>query len=480
MSASIGRALGLISSPFIVSSLSRVGIQVLAFAQVVVASRYLDLSEYGLFAIASAITVIVCSLLYTGFYEGLLRAPKIETEAPTVAVLLFGLGSVFALGMAGAALVVGRASAFGALLLPLAMVPILAAPTAWCEALGVRRGMVRANAVLTLLAEFLGFLALVVALERGLGPVALVWGRLAATVASLAMKAFMAGSMRPFGFDRVQARQALIRARPLYASAVAKLFSGYSGDFMLALFLSPTAVGAFRAGSRVANTGAEVIVRPIHAIAWSHFARLERAEGQGAREQLSGAWRQNTAFLTAIAWPSLAGLALVSEPITAILLGAEWLAAAPIIAVLACARAIAAADFLVDPVLVCSGRSDLQMRLRICGAVLAVTFVTIAAPWGAEAAAIGLAIAAVSTSSVALLMAKRVLELTWTGLLTSLRPAAGLTVVVVGAALVADNLAATSFAPDTTLFAVIAIGGVMWLASFGLLLVRGRLVLPRV
>ena len=480
MSASIGRALGLVASPFVASSFARILIQGIAFAQVVVASRYLDLAEYGLFAVASAIAVIVCSLLYTGFYEGLLRTPNIDAEAPTVAALLLGLGALFAVGIVAAALLAGEGSLFGALLLPLALVPLLAAPTAWCEALGVRRGMVRANAVLTMVAELVGFLALIVALERGFGPMALVWGRLVATVASLVLKVFMAGGTSPLGFDIEQARRALVRARPLYASAVARLFSNYSGDFLLALFLSPTAVGAFRAGSRVANTGAEVIVRPIHAIAWSRFARLERAKGQHADKRLRDAWREDTAFLTAIAWPSLVGLALVAEPVTELVLGVEWTAAAPVIAVLACARAIASTDFLVDPALVCRGRSDLAMRLRVLGAVLAVALVALAAPWGAVAAAMGLAVAAAGTSFLALTMTKRVLALSWLELLATLRPAIGVTIAVAVTALAADRVATIVLSPNTALLAVVAIGGAIWLAAFGALLLQGRLVLPRV
>ena len=482
--APAGRVLALATGPFVVGSLSRVAVQLLAFAQVVVASRHLDLAQFGTFALASAIAVIACSLLYTGFYEGLLRARDVAREAPTVLVLLCAVGIGLGLAMGVAALAfgfeTGFETGFGAMLLPLALVPVLAGPTAWCEALGVRRGMVRANAVLTLVAEGAGFAALLWGLRAGEGAMALVWGRLVATLAALLLKLPFALGAPALGFSRAVALAAWQRARPLYAGAVAKLLSGYGGDFVVALFLSPAAVGAFRAGARVANTGAEVIVRPIHAIAWSRFARLERDLGAAAVGPLQTAWLRDTAFLAAVAWPSLVGLALMAEPVTALVLGPAWIAAAPVIAALALARAVAATDFLVDPLLVCRGRSDLQMRLRVASAALSVACVALAAPFGVTAAALGLLAAAVATLILAVALGARVLTVSWRELLPAFRPAILLTGLVVLTATAADALAAGWVSPVLALSGVVVASGTIWLCAVVLLLSRGRLFLPSV
>lgn len=478
-----------LATPFVVSGASRVGVQMLAFAVVVVASRHLDLAQFGMFALASAVAVILCSLLYTGFYEGLLRASDVEREAPTVLLLMMGAGLGFGIVMLAAAAALGatgRGEGVAALLAPMALVPVLAAPTAWCEALGVRRGAVRAAAVLTLVAEGIGFVALVVAFRLDAGAAALVWCRLSATAAALLLKIPLAKTSLAYlplargvpawSFQRVVAREAWTRARPLYGASFSRLMGGYGTDIVLGLVLSPAAVGAFRAGSRVAGTGAEVIVRPMHAIAWSRYARLER---EGALGTLRAAWLRDTAFLLAVAWPAMAGLALLSGPITRVVLGSEWLSAAPVIAVLALARAFAAADMLVDPVLVCTARAGTQMRLRAWSALVALALAALAAPFGPAAAAGGVFVAAVGTAGVALALARHATGASGRDLREALVPGGALTALVVGSAAIAWGALGGTAAPLLAVAGCILAAGAIWAPLFGALLLRGRLVLPR-
>ncbi len=94
------RVVSVLLSPFVIGVMSRMAIQILAFAQIMIAARYIDISGFGTYALGWASCVIFVSLVYTGFYQALLRSPDFDSERHT------GFWSMAAIG-AGGAVVMG-------------------------------------------------------------------------------------------------------------------------------------------------------------------------------------------------------------------------------------------------------------------------------------------------------------------------------------------------------------------------------------
>ena len=74
---------------------------------VMAASRFLDLAEFGTFALAWAAAVIANSFVFTGFYQALLRSPDPERDRDTIYWLIFSVGAFSALVIGSVGLVAG-------------------------------------------------------------------------------------------------------------------------------------------------------------------------------------------------------------------------------------------------------------------------------------------------------------------------------------------------------------------------------------
>ncbi|MDA8870106.1 oligosaccharide flippase family protein [Rhizobiaceae bacterium] len=431
-----------VGSTFFASSLARVGVQLMAVGTVIAVARYLDLQQFGAFALVSAVTVILTSLLYTGIYEFILRTGDLDADRDTAFWLLAGMGAFGAAAMAVTAFAFAG-SAFAPLLIWLSLVPLLAGPTAWSEALLVRSGRIRLVAFTTLAVEMVGFCVLLVTLQAGEGVMALVWSRLTATIGGFATKLALARTLPALRAASLSGRRAMAAAAPLYLSASANLFANYGVDLLLGVFLSPAAVGAYRAGSRAASTGNDLILRPMHAITWSAFSRLERENDTvGMRE----AWLAQTRFIIAVAWPAMAVLALASEPLVTLVLSKSWSAAAPIVTILAVSHAVGAAKALAAPVFVCRGRADILVKLDIASALLLMLSLLAVVHLGPQwAAGAQLAVKA-AVVPMALYSLAKLLDVGWRDLASAVMPGLALAVVCIVAMLGFDGIVSTSAA----------------------------------
>lgn len=462
-------------SPFLVGSLARVGVQLLAFGTIMVVAQHLDLERFGLFAFASAAVVLLTTLLYTGFYEFVIRSADPDGDRDTTFWLLAAVGCLGGLAMGAAAAAAARwaSDALPWLFLGLAPVPVMAAPAAWSEALLIRVGRLRTVALVNLAAEALGFAVLVAALAADEGLGALVWARLSASAAAMIVKMALARAVPSLSVSRNSAARAVRAATPLYLTSLTNLFGNYGVDLVLGLVLSPAAVGAYRAGSRVANTGNDLVLRPMHAISWWRFAALERA---GDRAGMRAAWLQQTGFLAAVAWPAMAVLALYSRPLVELLLAPGWAAAAPVVAVLAGAHALGVLRALAAPALVCGGRPGLLVRVDLAAAALLLLLLLPLAAHGPVHAAAAQVAARAVTVPVTLVLIAGNLAIPFRRIAAALAPGAALAAACTGLVLLLERVTPPWSASQ--LWIGLAAVAVLWGAAFAALLMARLVSLP--
>jgi O-antigen/teichoic acid export membrane protein len=469
-------ALSSLFSPYAVGVAARVGAQINGFALIMVASRALDLGAFGSYAIAWAVSTIFTTLVYTGIYHVLLRTKDLERNADTFFWLQLGMGALGTFVMAAAGLLIGdigaRGTAFA--LLFLAPIPMIAVLGAWNEAQLMRRGWIRVTSLSVLASEVMGLIAALVMFYAGFGIEALVASRYASTLFAVLLSSVIVQRLPRLRFRREVGRASLAEAWPLWGSATLAMLSNYGADLILGAFLNAGAVGAYRAGSRVANTAADVVLQPLAAISWARFARLEAQSAQG---EIRVAWVQNMALGFALIAPVMVSISLLAEPIVEALFDPSWGAVAVIVSILSLGRATASMTFLLEPTMTCLGRTRVQFYVRLGGAVLMVAALLLFGRSSGEAAAAAVLLSnlAIALVSVVLMMSATKLKLA--ELIEALVPGLGLTAVCVLLIYLLDP-ARGMMSPVAGLSMTITALAVFWCAVVGTLLKRKVLILP--
>ena len=469
-------ALSSLFSPYAVGVAARVGAQINGFALIMVASRALDLGAFGSYAIAWAVSTIFTTLVYTGIYHVLLRTKELERNADTFFWLQLGMGALGTFVMAAAGLLIGdigaRGTAFA--LLFLAPIPMIAVLGAWNEAQLMRDGWIRVTSLSVLASEVMGLIAALVMFHAGFGIEALVASRYASTLFAVLLSSVIVQRLPRLRFRREVGRASLGEAWPLWGSATLAMLSNYGADLILGAFLNAGAVGAYRAGSRVANTAADVVLQPLAAISWARFARLEAQSAQG---EIRIAWKQNMALGFALIAPVMVSISLLAEPIVEALFDPSWGAVAVIVSILSLGRATASMTFLLEPTMTCLGRARVQFYVRLAGAVLMVAALLMFGRSSGEAAAAAVLLSnlAIALVSVVLMMSATKLKLA--ELIEALVPGLGLTAVCVLLIYLLDP-ARGMMSPVAGLSMTITALAVFWCAVVGTLLKRKVLILP--
>jgi O-antigen/teichoic acid export membrane protein len=463
-----------IASPFAVGVGSRIIGQAIAFSLVVVASRHLSLAEFGVYALTWAAAVIATTFVFTGFYHAILRADDLEARINPLFWLIALVGASGGAAILAIGALVGVDTELGGALLLVAPLPLLAVPTAWNEAQLLRARRARAASLYTVAAESLALLTAVAMLAQGYGILALIGARWVAALTGLAITIALVRRLPRLSLRRDDARQGGRTALPLWGTTAIGMFTNYGADIILAAYLTPAAVGAYRSGARIAMTAADVVFQPLRMLSWSRFSRMEL---QGQRGEIRAAWVENTAFAGAMLFPVMAGVGLLAEDLVVTVFDESWAAAAPIVAILCLARAVATPQTLAEPTLMCMDKARLQVLLRIFSGVLLLIALLSLGRLGPAAAAWGVTLTMLVTTLVTLVVLVRVLGLSVRDMAGAFGP--GLAI----AALCAVSVIALAprlegMGTGAALLVHIAAGAAIWAVCVGGLMRARILVLP--
>jgi O-antigen/teichoic acid export membrane protein len=465
-----------LASPYAVGVASRLGIQVLAFAQMMVASRYFDLAEFGVYALGWAVCVIANSFLYTGFYQALLRSTRFEEDRDSAFWAIAAIGGGAAAVMAAVGLALGGpAATTGAMFLLLAPIPALRSLCAWNESQILRAGKVRIVSSYPVATEALALAVLVVGLSQGLGLLSLVAGRYAALLGDLLLTT---GVVRALPGLRVSAA-ALGRLRgtalPLWGTSALGMFTQYGADLILGAFASPAAVGAFRGGSRISQTVSDLVLQPLTILSWSRFTGLEKA---GQAHRMGQAWLENMGLGAFMLWPVLVSVALLAPEIVVVVFSDTWLPAAVVVTILCVARGLRFLSTLLEPALICADRGRQQLTIRSIGAAVLLAGLLLFGRHGVEAA--GYAHVA-SGAVVAVLSLRAILPALRVSLKETARALAPgfAAAVVCGLAVAATQEMRQAMGPAQGLALTVALLACLWLAFLVWGFRRRLLALPQ-
>lgn len=399
-----------LAAPYVVGVASRVVGQAIAFATVAIASKFIDLDGFGTYAFGWALTVIATTFVFTGFYQALLRSQDIERDRNTFFWAMLGVGAVGSLVITGVGFAMGGlATPEGQVILALAPLPFVNVPAAWWEAQLVHDARVRAASLYVLIYESCALLTVIVLLSMGWGVFALVASRVVAVAVGLLQTGLLVRRLPRFEFRRDTLQDSRQTAGPLWGTTSVALLSNYGADLILGALASPSVVGAYRGGARIAMTAADLVMQPLGLLSWSKFTRIEK-EGSGV-PALRRAWIENMSLAAALMWPMSMAVALLAPLLVVTILDETWLPAASIVSILAVSKSIEFFSNLLEPTMLTTGNAGLQLKIRSAGAVTLVVALFGFGRFGPEAAAYCHLAASVVVGSASLVATSKALEI---------------------------------------------------------------------
>lgn len=453
--------------------LSRGSSQIVTFLLTLVAARYLMPAQFGIFSLAAIATTLIRTLLYSGAFEHLLKAPDARDEA-TECLLVNVLVALATSGLVVVGALIARLIAGPSVLTDLLLVllpsNLIAAFAGWQEALLLRTKRVRLYYGATLTAEVVAMAAAVLLFKAGAGIWALAGQIYFRNLSLLILYLVISRPVLSSRFSRAKTKEVLSWSLHRYGTLLLSFGSTYAADIFLGIFLSPAATGLYRASSRLVTAIADMIGQPTRLIAMTIFsARAARGETSGT------VWPGVFAVAALFGWSALAGLAAGAGTFVPLVLGEKWIAAVPIVAILCIARAFTVLDSITGAALVAADQARVLLyRQTIAGATLLVTL-TIVAPFGVIPVTIATAAVALANSLLLLIIVLRRLD----GSADALRTQVPLIVLplcttAAGAWTAHVTIQPLALPPAVKAALVVVAGGIGWLAAVTLLHRKAR------
>lgn len=360
-----------------------------------VATRALSPADFGVFAIGAALLTLARTMLYTGPFEYLLKAPLDRTRVVSSACLaangVVALGWLALLGLIGfVSPYVFQGAGVGTLLFALAPSNLVAALAGWLESLMLRSGQVRRYYGVTIAVEVLSAAGAAALLLGGFG----LWALVAQVyLRLLLLVAFYSALLprQPLGWpDRAETGAVLRWSLSRYGSVIVSFLSNYSGDLLLGMAFSPAASGLYRVGNRIVTALADMFNQPA---ALLMTTALAAANARGERD--TKAWVRLALPFAAMAWPALTVLALLADGVAPVVLGPAWAAAGPVVAVFCVARMASLVGTAAMAELIVGDRQGRILAIQSAAALASGGLTLLVVHWGALAAALATATVAI-------------------------------------------------------------------------------------
>ncbi len=215
------------------------------------------------------------------------------------------------------------------------------------------------------------------------GFLSLAWGAFAAVFASTASLIYERPDRRAFRPNLAEWRRVLSFGIFSTATALLNELYRYAPDMVLGRLLGFGAVGLYGRANGLISLFNRVVLDAVDPVILPALSARLRS-GQ----DIKAAYLLALEHITVFFWPFLITLAVMAEPIIRVLLGSQWLEAAPITRIIALAALINFPSFLTYPFLVALGRIRDTFVMSIISVPLSLTATVLAAPYGLRAVAL--------------------------------------------------------------------------------------------
>ncbi|HXV25844.1 MAG TPA: lipopolysaccharide biosynthesis protein [Alphaproteobacteria bacterium] len=430
-------------------------------------ARLLSPADFGLMALAGIYLTLCTFVIDQGFGTALVQREALEPEH---------MDAVFwaqlAIGLAAAALTLSTAGWIAKLfvepelapvLRALAPMPMISALTLVQQAQLRRELRFRALALRHIVSAAAGAAIGISLAVLGYGVWSLVAQMLSGAAIGLAIL-WRVGDWRPrLAFSFKHLRELATFGATVFAHELAWTVTYQIDRLLLGRFAGAGTLGIYTVAQRVASIIGEVLVVGLQGMVVPVFSRVQHDPAALLRG-LFRAYR----LIAFLAFPALTGLALTAPELIAVLLGAKWLQAAPVLQAATLPTLVYALGFFLSNLLTAIGRPGLRLVLTLIQAVAAAIFVMIAVDAGPAAVALAMGASALLAYLVNLVMLMRLIGLSPLAYHLQAWPAATAT----GVMILAVWAAGPYLGEQPVLLALagkIALGGSIYLALTALL-----------
>ena len=394
------------------SAMDRYATQVFFVATAATMARLLTPAETGLFLIVNALIMLADNFRTFGVGVYIVQAPDLRREmvrsAFTVTLLLSV--AIAAAIFSGADVIAGfygepaiahllRLAAFGFLAIPFGA-PIMA--------LMQRDLSFRSLAVINIASAAVGAVTTISLGVAGLGASSYVWGFIAQGIA-IALTAFaMRPELWPYRPCFRDIRAVLSFGSITSMTTVINMISDMIPRLAFGKLLGMEAVGLYGRAVTICQMPDRLVVSALTPVVLPAMAaRLRRGEG------LKPAYLRGYAVMSAVQWPTFVMLALLADPVVALLLGNQWGEVAPLLRLMAVANMALAPAFMTFPVLVSIGRVRETLFASLISLPPSMALVIAASTISLDMVAASLLVAAPLQMAVALFFVRRAIGMTW-------------------------------------------------------------------
>jgi O-antigen/teichoic acid export membrane protein len=361
---------------------------VLTFGSTVIVARLVNPRDFGIFAMASAVSTVINVLMQFGLAKYLMRETELSRDLLrsvfTVNVIMTALYvSMLLVGASAAGSLFGSAEV-GQFLLIFALFPLFAMmefiPAALCSR-NMRFGVI---AALSVVRAVVMAAATVMFALKGFAYMSFAWAQVLAWVATAICYNVIV--WRPDVWRlRVKGIRSIVQfgAQMIGISGVSQL-STRAGEMALGSMLGLNSLGLYTRASGLPTTLMATIYGAGSNVIFSRLSQDLRDTGEFHQTYL-----RFMRLMLGILWPMMLGLAILAQPVIFILYGAKWQAAATPLTFLTVASALTVAIGMTSEIFVLRRETQRQVKLEsvrsTVGFILFVGAALISLPMAAAA-----------------------------------------------------------------------------------------------
>lgn len=380
-----------------------------------VLSRLLPPEEFGVFATAAAIVTLVFVFAEFGLNSHLIQARRLTRALVAAAVGLASMLNLVAIGLVVALawlLPWTRTVPEASTVLLLLAVAAAVGPVALPVAAKLQRGMRFDRLLVIDFARcFVGVGGSIALVAAGWGVVGLAWAAVAESIAGVALTLALGAGRRPVLPALRGWGTALRFGGPLALVGGFRQAAEAGTILLVSGLLGHVAAGIYARALTVKTLLDKAVVEAVSPVVLPVLARETRLG-----RNLGGLYLRKISVLTALHWPFFAVLVLLAEPLVLLVLGQQWVAAAPVVRVLALAGLFDPFGALSLKFFVALGANTAFLRIQACVVTARLAAVGLLAMVSLEAAALGLVAGAAVRAVGATLWLERRLDVSWSAI----------------------------------------------------------------
>lgn len=351
------------------------------FLVFVVLARLLAPADFGVVAIATVFIALLQLLVEGGFSQALIQRPTLEHgHVDTAFWTSVGMSLILAGGLSLAAGPI--AGLYGeptlALILPLLSIGLVLGALGSTQTAQLRRAMRFAPlGVRAIVSNIVAGLVSVSAALLGAGVFALVAQFIVLNAVQTALLWSTTGHRPGLAVSRRHFADIFSFSRHTLGNQLLNFSTKRSDDFLIGIILGPVALGLYSVGYRLLTSILDVIVPTLLGVALPVFSKL-----QSDPARLRSAYTRVLTLAAAVAFPGFLFFTIAADDAVLVVFGAQWAAAAPIMAVLALFGALQATITITESCLTGIGKPQVVFRNRLVATVVQVVAFVVAAQFG--------------------------------------------------------------------------------------------------